>query len=164
MEGVARRKYLRPGVMTLRVDGKEVAIPPGARTVQFFNLHSSATGIDFFGCDEKSTPDELQVYEPPNIGDGLIEIVATMSTWHLGAIRLGFGHSHRVAQGSSVEMVIRDAIPVQVDGEPWLQPPAVITVSARGKIPFVLGRGEKRNVPTAGHVRRPSGAIPVVPR
>jgi diacylglycerol kinase (ATP) len=155
-EALASRKYLRPGVITLRVDGREVPVPAGARTLQFFNIHSSATGIDFFGCGEKSVPGELQHYEPPNIGDGLIEVVATMSAWHLGAIRLGFGHSHRVAQGASVEMVVRDAIPVQVDGEPWLQPPAVIHVSAQGKIPFVLGRGEKRNVPTVGHVRRPS--------
>ena len=155
-EALASRKYLRPGVITLRVDGREVPVPAGARTLQFFNIHSSATGIDFFGCGEKSVAGELQHYEPPNIGDGLIEVVATMSAWHLGAIRLGFGHSHRVAQGASVEMVVRDAIPVQVDGEPWLQPPAVIHVSAQGKIPFVLGRGEKRNVPTVGHVRRPS--------
>lgn len=155
-EALASRKYLRPGVIALRVDGREVPVPAGARTLQFFNIHSSATGIDFFGCGEKSVPGELQHYEPPNIGDGLIEVVATMSAWHLGAIRLGFGHSHRVAQGASVEMVIRDAIPVQVDGEPWLQPPAVIHVSAQEKIPFVLGRGEKRNVPAAGHVRRPS--------
>ena len=155
-EALASRKYLRPGVITLRVDGREVPVPAGARTLQFFNIHSSATGIDFFGCGEKSVPGELQHYEPPNIGDGLIEVVATMSAWHLGAIRLGFGHSHRVAQGASVEMVVRDAIPVQVDGEPWLQPPAVIHVSAQGKIPFVLGGGEKRNVPTVGHVRRPS--------
>ena len=155
-EAFAARKYLRPGVLSLRVDGREVAIPPGARTLQFFNIHSSATGIDFFGCDEPSTPEELQEYEPPNIGDGLIEIVATMSAWHLGAIRLGFGHSHRVAQGASVEMVLREPLPVQVDGEPWLQPPAVIHVSTRGKIPFVLGKGPTRNVPQMGHVRRPS--------
>ncbi len=155
-EAFSNRKYLRPGVISLRVDGKEVVVPAGARTLQFFNIHSSATGIDFFGCQQKSTPEELQHYEPPNIGDGLIEIVATMSTWHLGAIRLGFGHSHRVAQGASVEIVLRDAVPVQVDGEPWLQPPAVIHVSAQGKIPFVLGKGEKRNVPSVGYVRKPS--------
>ena len=62
-----------------------------------------------------------------------------MSAWHLGAIRLGFGHSHRVAQGASVEMVVRDAIPVQVDGEP-VPATAVIHDSAQGKIPPTLGR------------------------
>ena len=81
-----------------------------------------AAGIDFFGTGEPSEPTELQRFEPPCIGDGLIEVVATMSAWHLGAIRLGFGHSHRVAQGASVEVILREALPVQVDGEPWLQP------------------------------------------
>ena len=116
-EAFSNRKYLRPGVITLKVDGVEVKVPPNARTLQFFNIHSSATGIDFFGCGEPSTPEELQSFEPPNIGDGLIEIVATNSTWHLGAIRLGWGHSHRVAQGSEIEITLRDALPVQ--GRYW---------------------------------------------
>lgn len=42
-ELLSSRKYLRPGVITLRVDGVEVPIPPEARTVQCFNIHSSAT-------------------------------------------------------------------------------------------------------------------------
>jgi diacylglycerol kinase (ATP) len=159
-EAFAARKYLRPGVISLRVDGEAVAIPPGARTLQFFNIHSSATGIDFFGTGEPSEPTELQRFEPPCIGDGLIEVVATMSAWHLGAIRLGFGHSHRVAQGASVEVILREALPVQVDGEPWLQPPAVVHVSSGGKIPFVIGRGETRNVPEMAHVRVRSVDIP----
>ena len=159
-EAFAARKYLRPGVISLRVDGEAVAIPPGARTLQFFNIHSSATGIDFFGTGEPSEPTELQRFEPPCIGDGLIEVVATMSAWHLGAIRLGFGHSHRVAQGASVEVILREALPVQVDGEPWLQPPAVVHVSSGGKIPFVIGTGETRNVPEMAHVRVRSVDIP----
>jgi hypothetical protein len=40
---------------------------------------------------------------------------------------------------------------VQVDGEPWLQPPAVVRLSPQGKIPFVLGRGTTLNVPPLSH-------------
>ena len=153
------RKYLRPGVMSLRVDGVDVPIPEGAKTVQFFNIHSSATGIDFFGSHERSTRlDRLQEYSAPNVGDGLVEVVATFGVAHLAAIRLGFGHSRRLAQGSVIEVVLREALPVQVDGEPWLQPPAVIRMELRGKIPFVLGRGDTKNVPRHSHVRRPSCA------
>lgn len=146
------RKYLRPGVITLRVDGVEVDIPPAARTVQCFNIHSSATGINFFG-DGPSREGELQEYEPPNIGDGLVEVVATYGVGHLSAIRLGMGHSHRLAQGKVVEIVLRESQPVQVDGEPWLQPPAIIVLSPQGKIPFVLGKGTTLNVPPLSHVR-----------
>ena len=66
----------------------------------------------------------------------------------------------RVAQGASVEVILREALPVQVDGEPWLQPPAVVHVSSGGKIPFVIGRGETRNVPEMAHVRVRSVDIP----
>ena len=127
--------------------------------MQFFNIHSSATGIDFFGSNEPSTSaDLLQDYSEPNVGDGLVEVVATFGVTHLAAIRLGFGHSRRLAQGSVIEIVLREALPVQVDGEPWLQPPAVIRMELRGKIPFVLGGGETKNVPRAAHRRRPSSA------
>jgi diacylglycerol kinase (ATP) len=34
-----------------------------------------------------------------------------------------------------------------VDGEPWLQPPAVITLLPQAKVPFVLGRGTTKNAP-----------------
>jgi len=158
-EAFSSRKYLRPGVMSLRVDGEDIPIPEGAKTVQFFNIHSSATGIDFFGSNEPSTSaDLLQDYSEPNVGDGLVEVVATFGVTHLAAIRLGFGHSRRLAQGSVIEIVLREALPVQVDGEPWLQPPAVIRMELRGKIPFVLGGGETKNVPRAAHRRRPSSA------
>ena len=158
-EAFSSRKYLRPGVMSLRVDGEDIPIPEGAKTVQFFNIHSSATGIDFFGSNEPSTSaDLLQEYSEPNVGDGLVEVVATFGVTHLAAIRLGFGHSRRLAQGSVIEIVLREALPVQVDGEPWLQPPAVIRMELRGKIPFVLGRGETKNVPRAAHRRRSSSA------
>ena len=158
-EAFSSRKYLRPGVMSLRVDGEDIPIPEGAKTVQFFNIHSSATGIDFFGSNEPSTSaDLLREYSEPNVGDGLVEVVATFGVTHLAAIRLGFGHSRRLAQGSVIEIVLREALPVQVDGEPWLQPPAVIRMELRGKIPFVLGRGETKNVPRAAHRRRSSSA------
>lgn len=150
------RKYLRTGVLTLRVDDREIPIPPGANTIQCFNIHSSATGIDFFGTGQRSLSGELQEYEPPNIGDGLVEVVATFGVGHLSAIRLGLGHSHRLAQGRVVEMVLQESLPVQVDGEPWLQPPAVIRLSLGGKIPFVLGPGKTLNVPPMQHVRKPS--------
>ena len=157
-ELLSRRKYIRPGVVTLRVDGVEVNVPARARAIQCFNIHSSATGIDFFGCGQPSSADELRDYVEPNIGDGLVEVVATYGVGHLSAIRMGFTHSHRLAQGRVVELELREALPVQVDGEPWLQPPAVVRLSSQGKIPFVLGRGVTLNVPKATHKRRASVA------
>jgi hypothetical protein len=60
-EGLSSRKYLRPGVIELFVDGKAIPVPPEARTIQVFNIHGSSNGIDFFGTHEKSTAGELQV-------------------------------------------------------------------------------------------------------
>ena len=40
--------------------------------------------------------------------------MCTYGVGHLGYIKLGLGHSHRLAQGSNVEMVLHEALPVQV--------------------------------------------------
>lgn len=47
----------------------------------------------------------------------------------------------RLAQCHSARITLRGSVPVQVDGEPWLQPAATITVAH------------------AGQARRPPGAV-----
>lgn len=54
------------------------------------------------------------------------------STYAEVAIRLGVRHSRRLAQGVTVELRLRAALPVQMDGETWLQEPCRVVVESRG--------------------------------
>lgn len=38
----------------------------------------------------------------------------------------------RIAQGTYIRLTVSKPIPVQVDGEPWIQPPGHIIISAAG--------------------------------
>lgn len=52
----------------------------------------------------------------------------------------------RIAQGNYVRLTVSKPIPVQVDGEPWIQPPGHIIISAAG--PKVsVPRGCRRCLP-----------------
>lgn len=38
----------------------------------------------------------------------------------------------RIAQGNYIRLTVSKPIPVQVDGEPWIQPPGHVIISAAG--------------------------------
>jgi diacylglycerol kinase (ATP) len=40
--------------LELVVDGEKIELPQDLRTLQVFNIHSSADGVDFFGTDQVS--------------------------------------------------------------------------------------------------------------
>ena len=80
----------------------------------------------------------------------MLEVVGVTGVMHLGqiqsglksairivqvsveALRKGFGHTYHVPmkllQGSHIKIKTNTEIPVQVDGEPWLQPAGDIVV------------------------------------
>jgi len=77
--------------LELRVDGQLIPLPSDIKTLQLFNIHSSADGIDFFGVSRPSHSHELQEYSSPTITDGLLEAVGTTGVPHLLSIRCYHG-------------------------------------------------------------------------
>ena len=74
--------------VALYVDNVQVPLPPGLGTIQVFNCHSSADGLDFFGiAQEPSAKDILRTHAVPDCGDGLLEVVGTTGVGHLIKVR-----------------------------------------------------------------------------
>lgn len=133
--------------VTLMVDGDEVAVPPGLRSIQVFNCHSSADGLDFFGCGQDSTTaDVLKSHAVPDCGDGLLEVVATYGVSHLMQIRMGMGHSVRLAQGHSIELRLPGRhLVAQVDGES-IKPSQALRIERLGNFNALVGHGQTRGL------------------
>ena len=55
-------------------------------------------------------------------------------SWHLGQLQIGLSRPIKLAQCRSAKITLEEAIPVQMDGEPWRQPPATLEVSLRGQV------------------------------
>ncbi len=86
------------------------------------------------------------------MSDGLIEVVGVYGAWHLGQLQVGLNRAVRLAQGSRVQVMTSEELPMQVDGEPWLQAAATVTVSLKvgcvvvwcGECVFERGREKER--------------------
>ena len=135
-------------IVELYVDDKRVDVPRDLNSVQVFNIHSSADGVDFWGTNRPSVKGELpdSVFVPPCVGDGMLEVVGTRGVSDLVAVRNGFAHSKRLAQGGRVELRLSAPVAAQMDGETWVQSPCVVRIEHAGGIPLCVGPGGTRNL------------------
>ena len=101
-----------------------------------------------------------------DVGDKLIEVVGVQSAIHAGSIyagvrssakRLGQCSSVVIRLGKSFRLIFvflsihrcnrtRKSFPMQIDGEPWLQPPCTISITHKNQVPMLMApRKEHRN-------------------
>lgn len=59
----------------------------------------------------------------------LVQLVAVYGSWHLGQLQVGLSRAIRLTQCSTVSITTKGPLPMQIDGEPWMQPPASLQVS-----------------------------------
>ncbi|XP_012528050.1 diacylglycerol kinase theta isoform X6 [Monomorium pharaonis] len=106
----------------LEVDGKLVELPQ-VEGIIILNILSWGSGANPWGPDTK----EDQFYTP-NHWDGMLEVVGVTGVMHLGQIQSGLRTAMRIAQGGHIKIHLNSDLPVQVDGEPWVQSPGDIVV------------------------------------
>ena len=105
----------------LEVDGRYVELPP-IEGIIILNIMSWGSGANIWG------PEKDEKFTKPNHWDGMLEVVGVQGVVHLGKIQSGLRSAIRIVQGSHIKIHMNCEIPVQVDGEPWIQPAGDITV------------------------------------
>lgn len=124
-----------PWQIRLEVDGNEVEIPEDAEGVLLANIGSYMGGVDLWQNEEENYDD----FDPQSMHDKVLEVVSISGTWHLGKLQIGLSRARRLAQGQSIKIQVFAPLPVQVDGEPWLQQPCTLNISHHGQA-FMLKR------------------------
>ncbi|CRL08161.1 CLUMA_CG020913, isoform B [Clunio marinus] len=105
----------------LEVDGKLVELPP-VEGIIILNILSWGSGANPWG------PEKEDAFSKPNHWDGMLEVVGVTGVVHLGQIQSGLRSAMRIAQGGHIKIHLHSDIPVQVDGEPWVQSPGDVVV------------------------------------
>jgi diacylglycerol kinase (ATP) len=160
-----------PNKITLVCDGRRIALPEGTEGVILLNINSYGGGSKLWhddaesddeDSDSASETDDDERSQTSSIGsldptahfgpssphDGLLDVVAVYGTLHLGQMQVGLSKAVRLCQAKAVNITLKETVPVQIDGEPWLQNPSEMEVSFLQQA-FMLSRSvEERDVVT----------------
>lgn len=137
--------------MSLACDGKGITIPTRAEGIILLNINSYGGGSKLWHDDSDdedfdsasdadshndrsrtSSGDSLETNKhcgSSSPHDGLLDVVAVYGTLHLGQMQVGLSKAVRLCQAKSVQITLKETVPVQIDGEPWLQSPGKLEIS-----------------------------------
>uniref|UniRef100_A0A8D0A477 Diacylglycerol kinase n=1 Tax=Sander lucioperca TaxID=283035 RepID=A0A8D0A477_SANLU len=108
----------------LECDGRPIPLP-SLQGIAVLNIPSYAGGTNFWGGTK-----EDDTFTAPSFDDKILEVVAVFGSMQMAVSRVINLQHHRIAQCRTVKITILgdEGVPVQVDGEAWLQPPGYIKI------------------------------------
>ncbi|XP_051034472.1 diacylglycerol kinase kappa [Phodopus roborovskii] len=129
----------------LECDGQVISLP-NLQGIVVLNITSYAGGVNFWGSNTATAE-----YEAPAMDDGKLEVVAIFGSVQMAMSRLINLHHHRIAQCHEVMITIdgEDGVPVQVDGEAWIQKPGLIKIKYKNAAQMLMrDRGFENSMKT----------------
>nr|XP_019792049.2 diacylglycerol kinase eta isoform X3 [Tursiops truncatus] len=108
----------------LECDGQYIPLP-SLQGIAVLNIPSYAGGTNFWGGTK-----EDDIFAAPSFDDKILEVVAIFDSVQMAVSRVIKLQHHRIAQCRTVKITIfgEEGVPVQVDGEAWVQPPGIIKI------------------------------------
>uniref|UniRef100_A0A8C7D479 SAM domain-containing protein n=1 Tax=Oncorhynchus kisutch TaxID=8019 RepID=A0A8C7D479_ONCKI len=102
-----------------REDRRPIPLP-SLQGIAVLNIPSYAGGTNFWGGTK-----EDDTFTVPSFDDKILEVVAVFGSIQMAVSRVINLQHHRIAQCRTVKITILgdEGVPVQVDGEAWVQPP-----------------------------------------
>ncbi|KAH9399202.1 hypothetical protein TYRP_018110 [Tyrophagus putrescentiae] len=70
---------------------------------------------------------ERDALRPQSVSDGLIEVYGLTGSFHIAQVIMGLASPIFIGQAREVRLTLAEHLPMQADGEPWLQAPRSLT-------------------------------------
>ena len=129
------------------MDGKKIELPEiglyyirnnhKENSLMFFLESVVILNIPYWGAGVK--PWELgsghkEFNFTPSFSDKKLEVFCVFSSFHIAQMQVGLSEPHRVGQAREVRIKLTGSVPMQIDGEPWEQHPAEISLQHHAQV------------------------------
>uniref|UniRef100_A0A7S1LDR0 Diacylglycerol kinase n=1 Tax=Neobodo designis TaxID=312471 RepID=A0A7S1LDR0_NEODS len=121
------------GSVHMSCEGKPLDLMDGWKGAIISNVPFYHGGKNFWG----ESSDIHDHYGPARIDDGQLEVMGLAGTFHIGLCNINVDSALRVGQGRTMTVDIDDDCAVQVDGEPFPQPPCTIVFTKIDQYPML---------------------------
>lgn len=130
--------------LELTCDGKRVLLPKKTYGIILLNINSYAGGARLWTVEEQrsaktySPKHGSSAWRPLSANDQILEVVGVSGIAHLGAIKAGLSSPTLLAQGREISFETKKKLPMQIDGEPWIQKKCSVGVSCGGSVKILI--------------------------
>lgn len=126
------QRYLERKII-LECDGKPIQLPQRLQGLVFLNIPSYMAGTNFWGTER-----EKEGFNAPSLDDNLIEVAGITGFTHLATTKVLGIQNHRLAQCRYAKVILKSEMPMQVDGEAWMQEAGVLMVTHKNKAKMIV--------------------------
>lgn len=114
--------------LILHLDNKLVELPE-LQALVFLNIDSWGAGCKL--CELSNSNGEGRIIN--SISDGIMEVFGIVSSFHIAQLQCNISKPVRIGQAKQIRLQVNGTVPMQADGEPWMQSPADIRLQSRSQ-------------------------------
>lgn len=118
--------------LQIELDGKACKIPEGIQGILFLNIWSYGGGVPVWRqglyLNDVSSIGECtgNRLDYGSMNDGKIEVLGFRGFFHLAQVQVNLSDAVRLGQAKTVKLTVNEYVPMQADGEAWMNEACVL--------------------------------------